>query len=198
MPFTPRTTANALAPLRSGRLLLDAPRLDDLDQLHEIYGDPRTWTHLPSGRHADRAQTAALLERWLDDWNTVGLGAWVVHEASDPSHVIGHGGCALRGNAASGGAFWNLGYRFRPEAQGRGHATELSLAAIDAARALRPEVPVVAYLLEHNLASARVTEKAGLALRHRAPDAGNPDPEAIRLVYADRELSADELRSTLA
>lgn len=24
-------------------------------------------------------------------------------------------------------------------------------------------------------------------------DAGNPDPEAVRLVYADRELAADQL-----
>lgn len=198
MPFTPRTTASTLAPLRSGRLLLDGPRADDLDDLHEIYGDPRTWLHLPSGRHAEVAQTAALLERWLDDWRTVGLGAWVVHEASDPSFVIGHGGCALRGDLDGGGAFWNLGYRFRPEAQGHGYATELSLAAIEAARGLRPEVPVVAYLLEHNHASARVAEKAGLTLRHRAPDAGNPDPAAIRLVYADRELTTAELRATLA
>jgi RimJ/RimL family protein N-acetyltransferase len=198
MPFTPRTTASALAPLRTARLLLDAPRVDDLDALHEIYGDARTWTHLPTGRHADPDRTAQLLERWLDDWRTTGLGAWVVHEAADPSTVIGHGGCALRGDAESGGAFWNLGYRFSPEAQGRGYATELSRAAIEAARGLRPEVPVVAYLLEHNVASARVAEKVGLVLRHRAPDAGNPDPDAIRLVYADRELSPAELRSTLA
>lgn len=198
MPFTLRTSASALAPLRTGRLLLDAPRDGDLDALHEIYGDARTWRHLPSGRHAELEQTASLLERWLDDWRTVGLGAWVVHEASDPSTIVGHGGCALRGDARTGGAFWNLGYRFSPEAQGHGYATELSLAAVAAARGLRPEVPVVAYLLEHNTASARVAEKAGLVLRHRGLDAGNPDPAAVRLVYADRELTDAELRAALA
>ncbi len=57
----------------------------------------------------------------------------------------------------------------------------------------RPEIPVVAYLLEHNTASARVAEKIGLTLAHRGIDTGNPDPDAIRLVYADRKLSCDEL-----
>lgn len=185
-------------PRTTDRLLLDATTEADLDALHEIYGDPRTWEHLPSGRHADLAQTRTRLELWLDDWRTVGFGAWTVRTAADPGTVIGHGGCSVRGSAVPDGAFWNLGYRFRPEAQGHGYATEVSLAAIEAAREHRPELPIVAYLLEHNHASARVAEKVGLALAHRAPDAGNPDPAAIRLVYADRELTPAQLQATLA
>lgn len=87
-------------------------------------------------------------------------------------------------------AFWNLGYRYAPEAQGRGFATEL-------ARERRPELPVVAYLLENNPASAAVARKLGLTLRHRGPDAGNPDPSAQRLVFADRALSESELAATM-
>jgi RimJ/RimL family protein N-acetyltransferase len=191
---------------RTARLLLDPTSADDLDALHEIYGDARTWTHLPTGRHRDRERTAEVLERWLDDWRSEGFGAWTIREAIAPELVIGHGGCAVRGRAAGvhddavrdAGAYWNLGYRFRPEAQGRGLATELSRAAVEAARLRRPELPIVAYLLEHNTASARVAEKVGLTLRHRAPDAGNPDASAIRLVYADRELTAAQLAATLA
>lgn len=78
------------------------------------------------------------------------LDAWVVRE---DGAVVGHGGCAVRG-----GTFWNLGYRFAPEAQGRGLATRVARAAVDA---------------------------------------GNPDPTAIRLVMADRELSEQELAATL-
>lgn len=183
---------------RTARLLLDETAAADLGPLHEIYGDERTWRHLPSGRHAGLDETRRVLDRWLTDWRTVGFAAWTVRTAADPSTVIGHGGCAVRGGATTGGAFWNLGYRFRPEAHGQGYATELSLAAVEDARAHRPELPVVAYLLEHNLASARVAEKVGLALRHRAPDAGNPDASAIRLVYSDRELTAEQLAATLA
>ena len=56
---------------------------------------------------------------------------------------------------------------------------------------------MVAYLLEHNTASAAVARRVGLELRHRAPDAGNPDPAAIRLVLADRPLDEEQLAATL-
>ncbi|MGO3313498.1 MAG: GNAT family N-acetyltransferase [Brachybacterium tyrofermentans] len=171
------------------RLQLDAPREADLEDLHRIYSDARTWSHLPSGRFADLATTCGALDRWLEDWTVHGLGAWVAREGGV---VVGHGGCAVRQDA-----FWNLGYRFAPEAQGRGLATELSQAAITAALEARPELPVVVYLLEHNAASAVVAEKVGLILRHRGPDAGNPDPSAVRLVYSDRELSDQELAATM-
>lgn len=171
------------------RLQLDAPRDADLEDLHRIYSDARTWTHLPSGRFTDLATTRVALDGWLEDWSVHGLGAWVARENGE---VVGHGGCAVRQDA-----FWNLGYRFAPEAQGRGLATELSRAAITAAREERPDLPVVAYLLEHNAASAVVAEKVGLALRHRGLDADNPDPSAVRLVYSDRELSDQELAATM-
>lgn len=177
--------------MRTVRLCLDKPTPTDVDKLHALYSDPRVWTHLPSGRHHERAQTAAMVDRWRQGWNEIGLGQWVVREGSNTT-IIGHGGCAVRQ-----ACFWNLGYRFRPEVQGRGLATELSHVAVSNAHAVRPELPVVAYLLEHNAASARVAEKVGLVLRHRAPDVGNDDPDAIRLIYADRELAEDELAATL-
>ena len=173
----------------TARLQLDPPREDDLADLHRIYSDARTWTHLPSGRFADLATTREALTGWLADWREHGLGAWVVRESGV---VVGHGGCAARR-----GAFWNLGFRFAPEAQGRGLATELARAAVDAARERRPELPVVAYLLENNPASAAVAVKVDLVLRHRGPDAGNPDPCAVRLVVANRELSETELAATM-
>lgn len=85
-------------------------------------------------------------------------------------------------------ALWNLGYRFSPEVQGRGYATELSRRALERAALTAPERPVVAYLLEHNRASAAVALKLGLSLVARRPDEGNPDPAAVRLIFADRGL----------
>lgn len=184
-----RDVAPAGPEARTGRLTLHAPTPADLADLHALYGDPRVWTHLPSGRFADPETTRAALETWQEDWRRDGLGAWVVRE---DGRVVGHGGCAVRR-----GSFWNLGYRFAPEVQGRGLATEVARAGIARAREHRPELPVVAYLLEHNLASAALARRVGLTLRHRAPDVGNPDPDAVRLVFADRELDASELAATL-
>ena len=61
-----------------------------------------------------------------------------------------------------------------------------------------PARPVVAYLLEHNAQSRGRAENAGLSLVWRGPDAGNPDPSAVRLVYADRALSDDVLHRVTA
>jgi len=50
-------------------------------------------------------------------------------------------------------------------------------------------LPLTAYLLEGNSRSQRAIERAGLHPVWRGPDAGNPDPGAVRLLYADRELT---------
>jgi RimJ/RimL family protein N-acetyltransferase len=173
-------------------LLLEKPTVDDVAAVHRIYGDRRLWTHLPSGRHVDLRTTQAMVSGWIEGWERDGLSTWLVRDAAS-GELLGTGGCSLRE-----GVFWNLGYRVAVAAQGRGATTRVARLAVERAAATRPELPVVAYLLEHNRASARVAEKVGLVLRHRAPDAGNPDPEAVRLVYADRALTEPQLRAALA
>lgn len=183
--------------------VLDRPSVDDVDQFYAIDSDPRVWTHLPSGRLTDEEEAEAILVRLASQWELDGIGPWMVRLVPG-GEILGHCGWSLRGVAGPGasrgtpGAFWNLGYRFRPETQGRGLATAVSRDAIAAAGDVDPELPVVAYLLEANTASAVVARKLGLELVHRAPDAGNPDPSAIRLVFADRELTAAQLDATLA
>lgn len=178
-------------PTTTARLLLSCPGPDDLDGMFAICSDPRVWAHFPSLRHNAPSQTAAMLDGFTAKWEQDGLGPWIVRLQGEPE-IIGQGGCSIKA-----GVFWNLGYRFAADVHGRGYATELSQEAIRQAKARRPELPVVAFLLEHNAASARVAEKLGFTLVHRGPDAGNPDPSAIRLVYADRQLSPEQLAATL-
>lgn len=170
---------------------LHRPAEDDLDELHALYCDPRVWTHLPSGRHVEVQQTRRLLDGWRRSWEEHGLGQWIVRDAGSGA-LLGHGGCAARGEL-----LWNLGYRFAVEAQGRGLASWVGRCGLEAAGEVDASRAAVAYLLEHNRASARVAEKLGLSLQHRGPDAGNPDPEAVRLVYADRQLSAEQLAAAM-
>ena len=101
-----------------------------------------------------------------------------------PGQFVGTGGYAV----PPGADWWNLYYRFTPAAWGTGLVAELVPAALEAARAVRPELPVVAYLLEHHVESRGRAERSGLTLAWRGPDAGNPDPDAVRLVHADRPL----------
>lgn len=174
-------------------LILTAPMCENVEQLHAIYSNPRVWTHFPSARFTKVSETESMLNSWIQAWDQDGLGPWMVRGREDEEALLGNGGCSLRG----GGQFWNLGYRFAPEAQGRGYATLVANKAIEVAHGVKPEIPVVAYLLEHNTASARVASKVGLTLVHRAPDDGNPDLDAIRLIYADRPLTDAQLAATL-
>jgi RimJ/RimL family protein N-acetyltransferase len=176
-------TVDTLTP----RLRLSRPTAADLQTLFAISADPRVWTHYPTLRHVAPEETVTMMARWEEGWEVAGLGPWSVRLRSS-GELIGYGGCSL-----FGGEVWNLGYRLSADHHGNGYATELSFAAVEAVRAVDPDRPVIAFLVEHNRASARVAEKVGLELVYRAPDAGNPDPSVWRLVYADRSLTQAQL-----
>jgi RimJ/RimL family protein N-acetyltransferase len=180
------------------RLSLRRPQPADVDAVFAVNADPRVWTHFPSLRPTDPAQIRMMIERWSRSWKTHRLGSWVVR-LRETGEVIGNGGCTMIGSDPDDPAarLWNLGYRLSADHHGHGYATELARAALaEAARGDRA-VPVIAFLVEHNRASAAVAEKVGLALVHRVPDAGNPDPAVMRLIYADRALSPAQLATAL-
>ncbi|OZF26871.1 GNAT family N-acetyltransferase [Rhodococcus sp. 14-2496-1d] len=178
--------------IRTSRLDLDEPAVADLDELYAICSDPQSWTHFPSLRHTDPGVTERMVQGWSEQWRRDGLSTWMIRERG--SHTLsGYGGCSKRRNA-----FWNLGYRLHSDAQGNGYAAEMCEIAVECAHRTEPELPIVAYLLEHNVASARVAERAGLELITRGPDVGNPDVDAIRVVYADRALTADQVGAVLS
>ena len=179
--------------VRTDRLRLDAVTDSDLEPLYALQSDPEVWRHLPSGRHSDPEQTRVLLSTMQQAWDGDGLGYWAARIDLDSSAVagevgassfIGVGGCARRF-----GLVWNIYYRLSPSAWGQGFAGEIVAAARAAAERVDPEIPVVAYLLAHNLASRRTAERAGLTLAWSGPDHGNPDADAIRLLYCDRSLT---------
>ena len=180
----------------TARLRLDAVVPGDLDAHHALMSDPDVWAHLPSGRHTSPERTAEAIQHSVRHWERDGLGYWTARLLVDltgtplrAGDVVGTGGCALR----EGTSWWNLYYRLTPAAWGHGLAAELVHAALDAARSVDPDRPVIACLLEHNVQSRGRAERAGLDLVWRGPDAGNPDPDAVRLIYADRPIPGDLL-----
>jgi len=167
------------------RLSLAAVTPDDVDDLFTLNTDPAVWWHFPSGRHVDRAQTERFVAMCETSWEHDGLGYWTLRDPG--SHILlGVGGCMGVRDVA-----WNLYYRLRPASQGQGYATELVRTARACAAEVDPDRPIVASLLEHNVRSRAVVERAGLTLAYRGPDRGNPDPSAVRLLFADRAVADD-------
>ena len=166
------------------RLSLRAVRVRDANQIFWLNSDPRVWAHRPSGVHTSSEQTEAQVTGYIAAWDRDGLGCWAAR--THDGTFVGIGGCSVKD-----GIGWNVYYRFLPEVQGRGYEAELVRAAVIAASVVRPELPIVALVLEHNAPSRAAAENAGLTEVWRGPEEGPEDARVVRLVYADRELPPD-------
>jgi RimJ/RimL family protein N-acetyltransferase len=185
------TVRSPTKPEDSVTLYLQPLSIDDLEDFYTLHSDARVWEHLPSGRHTDIEKTKKWLETCIDDWKTSGLGYWSVK--SSDGQFAGVGGARLMSKDES--KVWNLYYRVSYAWWGCGIAAKLASKAMEAAHIVQPDIPIVAFLLEHNAASRHIAEKAlKMQLRWRGPDAGNEDPAAIRLVYSDRPMKEAALQ----
>lgn len=153
----------AFTPLRTERLLLRAVSEEDLDAAFAIHGNPETYRFHPPGVARSRDESAARLADWLRDWRELGLGFWAV-TLPDDGRVIGFGGVARR--TFHQRPVLNTYYRFEPSAWGQGYATEMAGTAVDLARALLPQLPIIVRTRPGNRAARAVAEKLGLI---RAP-----------------------------
>lgn len=169
--------------IRTDRLLLTPLSPADIDDVHAVFSDARTWTHLPGGRHTDRATTVDLVQRKIGGRARHGLGSWAVRSADDHA-FLGVGGVDM---TAAG--VWNLGYRLAPAAWGNGYATEIARAAVAAAHDVAPDVPVTGRVLTNNPASAVVLGRAGLALVWQGRSSSVLPDGVERQVWADRAPS---------
>jgi RimJ/RimL family protein N-acetyltransferase len=162
------------------RLELRAAALGDVDSLFPIMSDPEGWWFEPESRHAEVERTRRFVERAAARWSE-GLSYWTVRELASGA-TVGIGGAQRHASGC-----WNLSYRIATDAWGRGYATELAEAGRDAAGAVDPGVPVVAWVLEHNEPSRRVAERIGLT--DQGPHVDENDGQT-RLAYADRSVEA--------
>ncbi|ROS77048.1 GNAT family N-acetyltransferase [Cellulomonas sp. PhB143] len=191
--------------VRTPRLVLAPAVPDDLDAVHAWFSDPRTCEHVPAVRHTDPEQTRSLIERQVQGREREGLASWVVRLREDVPERGLRAGEAVGWGGASPCPFeaWNLGYRLDPRAWGMGVATEVSWAALAAARSVRPGRPVTGRVLAHNPASVAVLRKVGMAVRWEG-DAWGTAPGAEltrgvrRMVLADRPLDSVTLDALVA
>ena len=177
LPGADRCAHGGFRRLPTDRLELRALSMADLDDVYGLMSDPRVWQHLPSGVHTSPDQTSAQLSREERGWELDGLGYWSARLRDGEGTFAGVGGCRLHATVA-----WNLYYRIRPELQGNGYATELSRAALGAAHAVDPSLPVVASVLAQNVASRAVATAVGMRLVWQGREHAG-----LRLLFCDRD-----------
>ena len=141
--------------IRTERLLLRRPRLDDLDAMFEIMSDPvamRYWSTLP---HASVDVTRPWLERKIARTAEGGEDFVIEHEG----RVIGDVGA---------GRLPDFGFMLRRDCWGKGFATEASRAFIDHAFRNTAATELRADVDPRNTASLRVLDRLGFVETGRA------------------------------
>ncbi|WP_158551780.1 GNAT family N-acetyltransferase [Agromyces sp. PvR057] len=185
------------------RLMLTPLTVDDVDDMFRVYGDERTWQHLPTGRHVDRDQTARAVEKATQSREAHGFGMNAVRLRVPVGSLAAGDFVGVAGaNMLVMGA-WNLGYRFEPEAWGHGLAGEAARLSLEVAVASAPDAPVTARVFATNPVSIRVLERLGLDLAWRGssgaePLGGGDTTHLERLVFTDRDLDDELLDAVIA
>jgi RimJ/RimL family protein N-acetyltransferase len=147
------TLSGMLPEIETARLRLRAPRLDDFDAWAEILTGPAA-PHLggPFSRDDSFVEFLASCGSWL----LRGHGPWTV-EPKRGGEVFGF---VLIG-FEPGDAEPELGYLFRPSAEGRGYASEAVQAARAHAFTALGLTRVVSYVAPENAPSARLARRVG-------------------------------------
>lgn len=184
----------------TGRLALTRLAQADLHDVYRVFSDPETWRHLPSGRHTRLEQSQVVIDDAASSWAAHELGAWAIRSAGPdrggilPAHrFLGTGGVNM-----TPASVWNLGYRLAPETWGRGFATEIALAAVEAATSQAPVCPVTARVMSNNPASAAVAQRAGLDLIWEGPSQALVKRGTWGQIYANGEVSETALEWLIA
>ena len=135
--------------------------LDDLAAVIEVEADPATNRHSPTGPPTS-PEVEQRLRVSVEAWTRDGVGCWAVEHDGELVGVAG-----LRRMALQGRDCWNLYYRLRPSAWGKGFGREAARAAIALADGCRPRLPVLARTRPTNAPAQRVAQASGL---QRRPD----------------------------
>jgi len=141
--------------IRTERLLLRRPRMDDLDAMFEIMSNPvamRYWSTLP---HANRDVTRPWLEQKI-----------ARTAAGGEDFLIEFGGRVIGDVGA--GRLPDFGFMIHPDFWGRGFASEASSAFIAYAFANTAATELKADVDPRNTASLRVLGKLGFVETGRA------------------------------
>ena len=163
--------AGALGDVTTDRLELRRFRVEDVDDLAEVFAHPEVW-HFPHGRAFDRAETAAFVHRQIDEWRTCGFGCWLARERTT-GRAVGYVGLSVPTFLPEILPAVEVGWRFRPDTWGRGYATEGGAAALDEAFTTLGLDEVCSVPQADNPASIRVAQRLGMRLERRVGIPGN-------------------------
>jgi RimJ/RimL family protein N-acetyltransferase len=183
--------------LETERLILRRFTEDDVENLVELDSDPEVMRYLNGGIPTPRELVEQqILPRFLSYYERYSdFGVWAAIEKSSGAFI---GWFSLRSHDEDRPDEIDLGYRLRRSAWGQGYATEGAQALIRKGFTGLGVQRVTANTYEHNAASRRVMEKAGMTLvRRYRPTLDELTSETSNHLSADSVWDGDEVEYAL-
>jgi RimJ/RimL family protein N-acetyltransferase len=140
--------------IRTARLLLREPRLEDFAAFAAQSADPQARTH--TGGPNDARESWRRFHACAGAWLVEGMGWWTVEEPE--AGWVGSVGVFRRET----GPALEIGWFMERSRWGQGYATEAARAALDYAFEAWGAERVIAHIMPGNAASIRVAEKIGM------------------------------------
>jgi RimJ/RimL family protein N-acetyltransferase len=134
-------------------------RLDDADNLLQIFSDPIAMTYYPSTK--DRAETIKWIEWTRKNYASYGIGLWVA-ELKENGVFVGQCGLVLQ--EVDGKQEVEIGYSFVRKYWGLGLATECAIACRDYGFDKMGYERLVSIISVNNIPSIKVAERVGMTL----------------------------------
>jgi RimJ/RimL family protein N-acetyltransferase len=158
--------AGRLGPVKTSRLNLAPIDSGSGDLLAPVFAKKEVF-RFPFGRGLTRAETDAYVAGWIDHWNVLGFGLWMVTER-DSGVTIGYAGLSVPMFLPDVLPAVEVGWRLDPTAWGHGYATEAAKAALEGAFEVLRLSEVLSLPQVDNPPSVRVAERIGMHLDRTA------------------------------
>lgn len=172
-------TAEVLPPqLKTLRLTAHPISLSDFDSIRLLHRDPVVMRTLsPTGKPWTEEETADMILRSMESWDTKGVGPWVFE--LDYTHTfIGY--CGLKPEVIDGEECYELRYAVRAAQWGQGYATEMARAVLYPKLIANITLPIVSTVSAGDEPARHVVEKLGFTFE-KIIERGGRDHELFRL-----------------
>jgi RimJ/RimL family protein N-acetyltransferase len=165
--------AGRLGAVTTARLDLTPIDSDSADLLAPVFAKEEVF-RFPFGRGLTRAETDAYVTGWIEHWDVLGFGLWMVTERGR-GLTIGYAGLSVPMFFPDVLPAVEVGWRLDPLAWGHGYATEAAGAALDGAFEVLGLNEVLSLPQIDNPPSVKVAEKIGMRLERTATVPANTE-----------------------
>lgn len=167
------------------RLVLQRPKLEDLNELFRLCAKPEVNLYNPAGATRYIIDSKRTLESFIADWNFNQVGYYTARIKSSGEYL---GYVGLRKKKFLGMDMLNLAYRIEPKFQRQGYTYEACRFILDNLDPELSQIPIMVLTKQNNIPSFQLAIKLGFI--HNPKFNNYPEHGDVYLFSVDRKISS--------